>query len=230
VWGQHFFHLLPYLDQSNLYDASLGSVPFSTGPLTIYWPGNNTVYSHPVSTFLCPSDPSVGPGGVVTVNGVSWGASCYASNSQVFSPIPGNPQGKTKMADIADGTSQTIFYAEKYARCTSSTLGLNGGSFWAYCAFRDVELPPPMERPGKPYAAAFAIVGYFGNPQGPDRSRFQVQPREGECDPTRAATAHPGGMVVCLGDASARILAPNISGDIWWALLTPAGGEVVDRF
>ena len=34
-------------------------------------PGNNNVYSRRVAVFLCPSDPSVGPDGVVTINGVS---------------------------------------------------------------------------------------------------------------------------------------------------------------
>src|SRR5688572_26963676 len=91
VWGQHFFHLLPYLEQGNLYQRAWGPVQLPTGPITMYFPGNNEVYSQPVPTLLCPSDPSVGPGGVVTVNGISWGASCYAANSQVFSPTPGDP-------------------------------------------------------------------------------------------------------------------------------------------
>jgi prepilin-type N-terminal cleavage/methylation domain-containing protein len=113
VWGQHFFHLLPYLEQDNLYRRALGPVPLPTGPVTMDFPGNNQVYSQPVPTFLCPSDPSVGPGGVVTVNGVSWGASCYAVNSQANAGIPGNPQTKTRLASITDGTSNTILYAEK---------------------------------------------------------------------------------------------------------------------
>src|SRR6516164_9724157 len=63
VWGHHFFHLLPYLEQDNLYRRALGPVALATGPVTIYWPGNNDVYRQPVRSFLCPSDPSVGPGG-----------------------------------------------------------------------------------------------------------------------------------------------------------------------
>src|SRR5262249_16216028 len=112
VWGQGLFHLLPYLERENLYRRALGPVALATGPVTIYCPINNNVYSQPVPVFLCPSDPSVGSGGVVTVNGISWGASCYAGNSQVFSP-GGDPQGKTTMHAITDGTSNTILYAEK---------------------------------------------------------------------------------------------------------------------
>ena len=220
--------MLRYLDQGNLYDKALGPVQLPTGPVTINCPINNNVYSQRVPIFLCPSDPSVGSGGVVTVDEIAWGASCYASNSQVFSPIPGDPQGKTRLTDIKDGTSNTILYAEKYARCKSSTsMSLDGGSFWAYCAFAEVSLPPPMNPPGKLFRPGFAIPF----PMWPNAiglgSKFQVQPREGDCDPTRAATAHAGGMQVCLADGSVRTLAPNMSPDTWWWAVTPSVGEVL---
>src|SRR5262249_30043003 len=152
-----------------------------TGTITIYCPINNGVYSRPVNTLLCPSDPSVGPGGVVPVNGISWAGSCYAANSQVHAPIPGNPQGKTRLADITDGTSNTILYAEKYARCSSTSLSLDGGSFWAYCATAVFPLPPPMNPPFKLFHAAFAITNRSTGPG----SIFQVQPTPflSNCDP-----------------------------------------------
>jgi prepilin-type N-terminal cleavage/methylation domain-containing protein len=233
VWGQHFFHLLPYLEQGNLYRDSLGSVPFPppVGLTTMYYSGNNKVYSRPVRILLCPSDPSVSGDGVVTVSGARWGASCYATNSQVFARIGRDPQGRARIpADFADGASNTLLYAEKYARCTSTSMPLTGGeggSLWGYCATHILDQPPPMNLPFKPYHAAFAIIGYFGNPQG-HGSKFQVRPTPflGNCDPTRAATAHPGGMSVCLADGSVRTLAPSMSGTTWWAAVTPSGGEV----
>ena len=62
---------------------------------------------------------------------------------------------------------------------------------------------------------------------GPE-SIFQVQPEPflGNCDPTRASTAHASGMQVGLADGSVRTLAPSMSGDIWWAALTPKGDEM----
>jgi prepilin-type N-terminal cleavage/methylation domain-containing protein len=225
VWGNHIFHLLPYLEQGNLYERARGSVPLTTGPITIYWPGNNSVYSQSVPTLLCPSDPSVGRGGVVTVNGISWGASSYAVNSQVSAPIPHNPQGKRRITDIVDGTSNTILYAEKYARCTSTSLALDGGNLWAYCASGVFDLPPPMEPPYKLYHPGFGGGPYTMGPG----SRFQVQPSPflGNCDPRLASTAHAGGMMVCLADGSVRTLAPSMSGTTWWAVVTPSGGEVL---
>jgi prepilin-type N-terminal cleavage/methylation domain-containing protein len=229
VWGQHFFHLLPYLEQENLYRRALGPVQLPAGPITMYFAGNNQVYSQAVPTYLCPSDPSVGPGGVVTVNGISWGVSCYAPNSQVHALGLGlGPQGKTRLADITDGTSNTLLYAEKYARCRSDSLGLDGGTFWAYCAGLP-DLPPPMELPLKPYQPAFAYLraGWGDADSTGPGSKFQVQPTPGKCYPTRAATAHPGGMQVCLADGSVHTLAPSMSGTTWWAACTPRGGEVL---
>src|SRR5207249_4755836 len=101
-FGTYFFHLLPYLEQDNLYRSALGSVPFPPpdGPTTVFYPGNNKVYSQPVKVFLCPSDPSVGSDGVVTVDGASFGASCYAPNAMVNTqnaPPASAPQGKARI-------------------------------------------------------------------------------------------------------------------------------------
>ena len=225
VWGNHLFHLLPYLEQDGLYKSALGPVKLSSGTVTIHWPGNNSVYSQSVPTFVCPSDPSVGPGGVVTVKGISWGTSSYAVNIQVSAGGPGNPQGKTCLLAITDGTSNTILYAEKYSLCTSTSLALDGGNLWAYCATAVFDLPPPMEPPYKLYHPTFGGGPYTSGPG----SRFQVQPTpfQGNCDPRRASTAHTGGMQVCLADGSVRTLAPSMSGLTWWATVTPSGGEVL---
>src|SRR5207237_7345707 len=102
VFGAYFFHLLPYLEQDNLYRSAWGSVPFPppAGPTAVYYPGNNDVYSRPVPAFLCPSDPSVGPGGTVLIGGYTFGATSYAPNGLVAGtgpPSPG-PQGRTTFA------------------------------------------------------------------------------------------------------------------------------------
>jgi prepilin-type N-terminal cleavage/methylation domain-containing protein len=241
AFGTYHFHLLPFLEQGNLYDRSLGSVPFPGGPITVHYPGNNKVYSQPVPTFLCPSDPSVESGGVVMINLDSFGASCYAPNVLVAArpdftqtpPVP-NPQGKSRIPnDFADGTSHTILNAEKYARCTNTNMVpafQDGGTAWAYTTAAPFPWqPPPMIASGKAFLPAFAILGLVArgapNAIGPG-SIFQVQPMPDNCDPTRAATSHAGGMVTGMADGSVRILAAGMSGDIWWAAVTPAGGEV----
>jgi prepilin-type N-terminal cleavage/methylation domain-containing protein len=234
AFGTYFFHLLPYVEQDNLYARALGSVPFPPpdGPTAGYYPGNNNVYSQRVATFLCPSDPSVGSDGIVTVNGLPFGASCYAPNARVVAP--NGPQGKARLADITDGTSNTILHAEKYARCSNTAMVpafRDGGTAWAYCASDFFPwLPPPMNLPPQAFPPGFAIAALAarGAPDavGPG-SKFQAQPTEGNCDPTRTSTAHTGGIQVGLADGSVRTLAPSMSGTTWWAAVTPAGGEVL---
>jgi prepilin-type N-terminal cleavage/methylation domain-containing protein len=240
AFGTYFFHLLPHLEQQNLYRRALGSVPFPPpdGPTVVHFPGNNNVYSQPVKTFLCPSDPSVGPDSVVTINGFPFGASSYAPNAMVISQrFAINPQGKARIpGDIQDGTSNTILHAEKYARCSNTVMAppfRDGGTAWAYSGAAPFPWqPPPMSPPRPGFTPGFAIRAFaaVGAPDAiGEGSRFQVQPTPflGNCDPTRAATAHTGGILVGLADGSVRTLAPSMSGATWWAAVTPEGGEVL---
>ena len=243
AFGTYFFHLLPYVEQDPLYRSALGVVAFPppAGPTVVYYPGNNSVYSRRVAVFLCPSDPSVGSDGVVSVDGVSFGASCYGPNAMVAAqnnfttnPPTATPQGKTRIADITDGLANTLLHAEKYARCSNTFMApafRDGGTAWAYCTAAVFPWQPaPMNLPGKAFQPGFALAALAGR-GAPDAigpgSKFQVQPTEGNCDPTRAATAHAGGIQVGLADGSVRTLAPSMSGTTWWAAVTPSGGEVL---
>ncbi len=100
-----------------------------------------------------------------------------------------------------------------------------GGTAWAYCTtIVFAWQPPPMNPPPKAFGPGFCIAALAGrgapNAIGPG-SIFQVQPTEGECDPTRASTPHPGGIQVGLADGSVRTLTRDMSGETWWAAVTP---------
>jgi hypothetical protein len=105
----------------------------------------------------------------------------------------------TITASFPDGTSNTLLFTEKYARCGS------GGTLWGQTA-------PDVWQP------VFAAM---------TRSPFQVRPSAAECDPQRASTPFAGGIQVALADASVRRLSPDIRPETWWAACTPAGGEAL---
>jgi prepilin-type N-terminal cleavage/methylation domain-containing protein len=238
-WGTLFFHLLPFIEQDNLYKSgrmtganSLGQNP---GPDQPYYSGEagagtpDYVGTHIVKTYVCPSDPSVTGGGIYTdsLYGLQWGSSCYAGNFLVFglydsatyqplAPFSYSYQGAGRIpVTFQDGTSNTILYAEKYARCETDQFGIRRGTMWDW-----------WETAGWVYHPLFAWQTWWGTGAGP-QSKFQVQPTPyiGNCDPARAATAHGGGILVGLGDASVRSLSPGMSDTTWWAACTPAGGE-----
>jgi prepilin-type N-terminal cleavage/methylation domain-containing protein len=238
-WGTPFFHLLPYVEQDNLYRSSLtsGPNPFgdNPGPNQPYYSGAAGVDTpafigaNILRGWQCPSDPSV-PNGTYTdvLFNRQWGTISYAANFLIFGQIDGNYapvsyQGASSIpVSIPDGTSNTVLFAERYARCESNQWGIQRACLWDWW-------DPPGVVPGHAYYPWFA---YQDPPStvciGP-QSLFQVRPSpfQGNCDPTRAATAHLGGMQVALADASVRTLAAGMSGTTWWAAVTPAGGEVL---
>src|SRR5437764_252938 len=93
AFGTYFFHLLPYVEQDNLYRSAWGPVPFPppAGATSVYYPGNNGVYSRPVAVFLCPSDPTVGPGGTVLI-----GADTLVAPSDAPRRHPGRPDRRQR--------------------------------------------------------------------------------------------------------------------------------------
>jgi prepilin-type N-terminal cleavage/methylation domain-containing protein/prepilin-type processing-associated H-X9-DG protein len=48
------------------------------------------------------------------------------------------------------------------------------------------------------------------------------------CDFYRASSPHSGGINLLFGDGSVHFVAGSINPNIWWALCTPNGGEVID--
>jgi prepilin-type N-terminal cleavage/methylation domain-containing protein len=179
------FHLLPFLEQGDLYQQ-----PDPGQPLKVY---------------VCPSDPSVSDG-TCSID-PAWGAGCYASNFQVFAP-ENNWGGFAEIPkSFKDGTSTTILLAERYASC---------GDYKSAWDYQQIDKNTP----------SFAVFS-----RGVD-SIFESQPNpwDENCDPAKASSSHTGVMNICLADGAARSLANTINPTIWWALCTPAGGEVIGDF
>jgi prepilin-type N-terminal cleavage/methylation domain-containing protein/prepilin-type processing-associated H-X9-DG protein len=233
--GPVLWTILPFMEQNNVYQAGSGNpyIPILQNGGPAWMMG----CEYPQKSYLCPSDASGPDNGLWPVTGDPndvglWQFSNYAANFQVFG-LPGagdnnntNMNGTPNLDNsFTDGTSNTILFAEKARRCTGGYDTLWGHGNWCvnYMALFA-------------YGTADGMRGYTagdteGGPAIPGTvgpaSLFQVQPKFGTADPSRAATAHPGTMNVGLGDGSVRGLSGAINPLTWWALCTPAQGDVI---
>jgi prepilin-type processing-associated H-X9-DG protein len=132
-----------------------------------------------------------------------WNCGNYVGNYQLFGDPPNTDGGGAPRipASIPDGTSNTIFFAEKLCRCSGYGNLWNLGS-WDYHWF-------PMYQ--TPYA------------QGPS-AMFQVTPLPSQCNYYLAGSQHTGGMNAGLGDGSVRFLAQGMSGYTFWLASVPNDG------
>jgi prepilin-type N-terminal cleavage/methylation domain-containing protein len=104
VNGSFFVHILPYIEQANLYNSI--TTNGTAGPVAS---------SLAIKTYVAPADP--------TNSTTSAGLSSYASNFQVF----GN-SGAALPATFLDGTSNTMIVLEHYATCNSVNTQWDPGS------------------------------------------------------------------------------------------------------
>jgi prepilin-type N-terminal cleavage/methylation domain-containing protein len=235
-YGSVLVHLLPFIEQDNLYKASYTAY---SATVNAYAPPLVTaVNSAVIPTYQCPSDPSMAAGHPA---GMAPGGSSYAANTAAFGTVAGtypngvgNPPftvtswswfGTNKIpATFTDGTSNTILFTEKYARCEfppGSKTG--GGTMWSH----------PGVNSGQSWWPAVMspdYVKYNPNCIGPNPGAlFQLQPTpyEGNCDWTRASTGHTGGIQVTLGDGHVRTVSQGVNATTWWFAFTPASGEVL---
>jgi prepilin-type N-terminal cleavage/methylation domain-containing protein len=203
--GSYWFYLLPYIEEASLFSnfSSPADPAFNgVGPQSV-----------PIKTYLCPSDFT----GMQGLAAPGVGAGNYQVNYLV---VGGGPSlwdsGASIPRSFADGTSNTILFAEGYARCNA------GATYSAWGAFDTNQATATM--------AVFAIQSPIYNTtfyDYPNIALFQIQPTLNDCDTNRSQTAHGGGMNVCLGDASVRSVSSSLSQATWNAALSPARDDKI---
>jgi prepilin-type N-terminal cleavage/methylation domain-containing protein len=217
-WGGTFFFLFPYIEQQNTYNASLMTpgVPNNTGytingtfgynvPLYTNW-GNplwasdqGTGSTPTIKTYICPSDPSTNQCSNCSVLS-------YAANEAV---VRSGGNFNRYPANITDGTSNTIFYTEL--------------EFYCY----------GISSPQSPWNEIREASNFINNVDGGGGWPIgaacypQFAPIVGNCNSSLPASGHTGGIVVALGDGSARMVAQGISSTTWGAALSPASGDLL---
>ncbi|MBN9122086.1 MAG: DUF1559 domain-containing protein [Planctomycetes bacterium] len=206
-----YYHLMPFVEQDALYKPGNGQQLFSNA-------GGIDVWTAQVKTFKAPHDPS--PRDYFTLSyswlsggaNTNWSATSYAFNYQVFARR-NNPYSETrywwtgyKIDTIPDGSSQTMFFAEKLMVCEAQNradLLFHGGWDSSYA---------PM---------------FNGRSVG---TKFQTGVTQQNCNMDVAHAFTAGGINVSFGDGSVRSLSSGIDATAWTLLGDPADGQVVPSY
>ncbi len=248
-FGTAQYFLLPFIEQENIYtDPQVNGDPGSTFAKTN--PPGHQAYSwwidrgQPIKTYQAPGDPSMPAGGLGWASGDDGngrGLTSYAANWHVFrggwgedwqvGGIHSIPSG------IPDGTSNTIFFAERYAICgPDPNLGWSDSQPLRYAEHiwnEDGQNVGPKAEPWNPRANTTPAFWVHLDVSGaPDQSvsynwekvpnypwlyavPFQPKPTVKNCDPLRLQSFSAGGIEVAMGDGSVRNVSPTVSVVSW---------------
>jgi prepilin-type N-terminal cleavage/methylation domain-containing protein len=242
--GTHFWFLLPFIEQQNLYKTTYsGWASYSDTALQSRAGGWN-VPSIPIYT--APSDPTAPTNGTYSWNQNSAPdvALSYTVNSFVVTMQGTGWNSGTPYASIPksfrDGTSNTIVYLERYSICNNIaySIGYDGygiGSaqspWWPNTGRWQSQSWPnsapdaiynPSSVPSATLATSNGWNGGFATAPLP-----QWQPTDAKCDWHFVQSYQAGGIQTGLGDGSVRTIAPNISQTTWIYALTPADGNAM---
>jgi prepilin-type N-terminal cleavage/methylation domain-containing protein len=207
--GGEFLHLLPFIEQDNLYkSAYVGpGVDGRNNNLPTYSQWTTQVQNSKVKTYICPSDYTQSDGQPAHAS--------YGQNGQVFKEGYWAKDTKRFPASFTDGTSNTIFYTDKLAQCNTGHYPNNYWPDWGPVIYSD----NVGDLVGPPYSTTY--------PPGPVIQPKLVTSNQAACDGGVSSSPHTAGIQVGLADGSVRFVSGGISTTTWWSAMTPAGGEIL---
>jgi prepilin-type N-terminal cleavage/methylation domain-containing protein len=248
--GTWLLHLLPYIEQGNLYNQfqALGNLN-TPDPNSTYFTAFDNLISTQIKVYLCPSDSSNPDHEQVhnTLAG-SYASTNYAGNVLVFDVRNTNNGQGSIVTSMPNGTSNTVMVAERIQNCdVSIALGYSSsgqvviGTAWGWIY--------PDHGDGAQYPAfGWYTSGWYANPSGngsclrtdyydwsgaynppiPTANPnylFDVNATILNCDIFVTNSCH-GVMQVGLGDGSVRGVSNGISKASWLAVCVPNSGQV----
>lgn len=207
-----------------------------------FHPPRETTGTRPYLT--SPGDPSDLPG-PMAINSKGervfpyGGPTSYAFNMAAFIGPPRFP------TDPRDGTSNTIAFSERYfATFDQSELAavLHDDRLWpwSWLQYGNINSALPTHVPGVldnlgDRRPSFADAGWgdvvplttngVTRPSVPGVT-FQLRPKPLEADMRLPQTPFSAGLPVAMFDGSVRTVRPGVAPEVFWAAVTPAGGEV----
>jgi prepilin-type N-terminal cleavage/methylation domain-containing protein len=147
--------------------------------------------------------------------------------------------------NVTDGTSNTIAFSERYARCNrrqgEKILQQNVSWSLSSTECRNPTIGPGVVPcpPNTDHRATFADYPMYSDVYpvlGPEPGTthasvpgltFQVAPLPTDCDGRVVHASFPNGLLVARFDGSVCIIRPGISETVFWGAITPAGGEIL---
>jgi prepilin-type N-terminal cleavage/methylation domain-containing protein len=133
---------------------------------------------------------------------------------------------------IRDGTSNTIFFAERYSQCGVPGGSPATGSFLqhAWGVYQDCQNPTPLNNKG---GGNVWLVGYDNPANGWDSTSGisglgpQWRPTDLNCIAYQLQSYSAGGLQVGLGDGSVRTVSPSVSVTTWALANHPSDGQAM---
>ncbi|MDB5338245.1 MAG: xcpT 26 [Planctomycetaceae bacterium] len=222
-------HLLPYLDQANIYNL----VNVSTGNYDFF----QAYCAKAVPALVCPSDgqadnpkPGIGGASVATTNyslvvGQTLGDAKPANATAAFAN-----NKKISLRDFTDGSSNVMLMAETLVGSNKDYRGwyVNGNiSSSLVCT----QTTPNSSAPDVLYPDPNACTDGDGITDNPAKN-LPCDPGSSNTDTHYSASRsrHIGGTHVLLGDGAARFVSTNIDLTVWRNIGTKADGLVVGDF
>lgn len=187
------------------------------------WRDMRSTTGYVVRLYLSPADP--------TLNDPD--SSRYGSHISYAANAHGFKLDARLSASFPDGMSNTIAFAEHYARCRGVefdyVMAWDSWPLQRRATFADGPQTYALGWPA--HGDVYPVTS--GNPPRTTGSlrglTFQVRPDpKTECRPGLAQTPHQSGMLSALFDGSVRTIAPGVAPHIYWGAVTRDGGEVLD--
>jgi prepilin-type N-terminal cleavage/methylation domain-containing protein len=236
-----WFFLLPYVEQSPLYNQGTKSNPVVANNGFNDESPYYTVASQQIKTYVCPSDgttafdtrtsnlyPLIGGSGQLATSN-------YAANVMVF-----DPNGtRSIVAAMPDGASNTVIIGHRYRWCDASVIWGGPGqgtntdwaltprqayNYWNMAVFGTgtyrARRGSAPTRPGPNYNGVVAADMDFSLGSVP----FQINPAPGYCNPQVTSCPHTGAMPIGLGDGSVRTVSIGVSVTTWVSACIPDDG------
>jgi prepilin-type N-terminal cleavage/methylation domain-containing protein len=204
--GGILLHLLPFVDQVPLYKSTYANPEPNdrNGGLPTYSQWTNAAQNAQVALYQCPSDPTLQDASHTS----------YGHNGQIFRHNYnwGNVGLMYYPRGLADGTSNTAFFADGLRHCDAGNYPSRYWPDWGGVIYSTDEGDPTG-----PTATIQANIKLDANLYG-------------ICDGGRPATPHPGTIMVGMADGSTRSASVSTNGAVWWAAWTPASGDLFPGF